>query len=287
MIISPIYIKKRINKLLPWLLMLVLAGCANFQQTERSAVDELVVGEPGNFHGYKMYSFPFEERTCRIVTPKKPAAGYPWLWRAHFFGHRPETDIALLEAGFHVAYIDLGDLYGSPKAVKIWNDFYEYLTSEYQFAPKVALQGMSIGGLLVFNWAEQHPDQVACIYVDAPVLDFKSWPGGFKHGRASKEDWQKCLKAYGLTEKEALQYQDGPLNHIEPLVKNKVPLLIVSGDQDDIVPYEENAGIVEQQYKQMDGNVKVIMKKGIGHSHGLDNAQPIISFIKKYTRRSL
>lgn len=268
-----------------WLLMPLFLGCANFQQAERSTIEELIVGEPGNFHGYKMYSFTFQDRTCRVVTPKKPADKYPWIWRAHFFGHRPEVDLALLSKGFHVAYIDVSDLYGSPEAVRIWNDFYNYLTGEYQFARKVALEGMSVGGLIVFNWAEKNPEKISCIYVDAPVCDIRSWPGGFKSGRGSEGDWQKCLRAYDLTEEEALRSEGHPAGRMEPLVKHKVPVLIVSGDADDVVPYEENAAIVEEEYKEMKGNIKVIMKKEAGHTHGLENAQPIVNFISKHTRK--
>ncbi len=274
-------------KLIIWLWLPLLLGCANFQQTERSAVEALIIGEPGNFHGYKMYSFTFQGRTCRVVTPREPAAGYPWIWRAHFFGHRPEVDLALLSEGFHVAYIDVSDLYGNDQAVKIWDDFYQYLTSEYQFAPKVALEGMSAGGLIVFNWAEKNPEKVSCIYVDAPVLDFRSWPGGFKQGRSSAEDWQQLLKAYDLTETEALRYEDNPAQRLQPLVAQNVPILIVSGNADDVVPYEENAGIVEKNYKEMGGEIKVIMKREVGHTHGLENAQPVISFILKNTRKKL
>lgn len=267
------------------LLMPLFLSCANFQQAERSTVDELMIGEPGNFHGYKMYSFAFKNRTCRVVAPQKPSDGYPWIWRAHFFGHRPEVDLTLLSRGFHVAYIDVSDLYGNAEAVQLWNDFYHYITDEYQFADKVVLEGMSIGGLMVFNWAKANPDKVACIYADAPVLDFRSWPGGFKKGRGSTDDWKKLLKTNGLTEEEALQYEDHPYNHLQALAAQDVPILIVSGDSDDVVPYEENAGIVVEKYKKLKGDVKVIMKSESGHSHGLDDAQPVINFILKHTGR--
>lgn len=269
------------------LLMPLFLSCANLQQTERSSVDELMIGELGNFHGYKMYSFTFKNRTCRVVAPRKPDNEYPWIWRAHFFGHRPEVDLALLSQGFHVAYIDVSDFYGSPEAVSLWNDFYQYVTDEYQFADKVALEGMSVGGLIVFNWAEANPDKVSCIYADAPVLDFRSWPGGFKKSRGSTEDWQKILKAYKLTEEEALQYEDQPFNHLQSLAEHDVPVLIVSGDADDVVPYEENAGILVKKYKKLKGDVKVIMKNGTGHSHGLEDAQPIVNFILKHTRKAI
>ena len=94
-----------------------------------------------------------------------------------FWGHEPQTDIALLEHGFHIVYCDVADLYGSDKAVQRWNSFYKRMVKA-GFNKKVALEGMSRGGLIVYNWAAQNPEKVACIYADAPVMDFKSWPMG-------------------------------------------------------------------------------------------------------------
>ena len=269
------------------LLVSILLKCTPIQQSDRFVPDGLISGELGSFHGYTMYSFLFQERQSRIVVPKRPAEGNPWLWRARFFGHRPEVDLALLERGFYVVYIDVADLYGSPTAVQLWNDFYELLNSRYLFADKVALEGMSRGGLSVFNWAAENPEKVACIYVDAPVCDIKSWPGGLQNGMGSKEDWQKCLMAYNFTEEEAKAYVQNPINKVESLVENQIPLLVVSGDDDQVVPYSENAQLMVDQYQELDGKVKVIIKKGEGHVHGLSNPRPIIQFILKNTREHL
>lgn len=271
------------SRLLVGIWILTTIGCANLQQ-ERSVMEDLFIGEPSNFHGYKMYSFEFNDRTCRVVVPRNPAKGYPWIWRAHFFGHRPEVDLALLSRGFFLAYIDVGDLYGNKEAVNLWNDFYKYLISEYQFSQKVILEGMSVGGLIMFNWAAENPKRVHCIYADAPVLDFRSWPGGLLNGLGSPEDWQQCLKAYNITEEEALSFEDQPINHLEPLWEHKVPVLIVSGNNDDIVPYEENGEILVKKFNENGGKVEVILKKEKGHSHGLENAQPAIRFVLKHAK---
>lgn len=56
--------------------------------------------------------------------------------------------------------------------------FHEVLTTEHKLARKVALIGLSRGGLYCYNWATANPDKAACIYADAAVCDLKSWPGG-------------------------------------------------------------------------------------------------------------
>lgn len=269
----------------PIILFFLSVGCTHIQQTEQFVTDELIQGEPGNFHGYTMYSFEYQDRQCRIVAPRRAAEGNPWLWRARFFGHRPEVDLALLNKGFFVAYMDVADLYGSPRAVELWNGFYDLLTTRYRFSQRVALEGMSRGGLMVFNWAAEHPEKVACIYADAPVCDIKSWPGGLMAGMGSPEDWEKCLGVYELTEQQAHQFEGNPVDKAVTLAKNNVPLLIVSGDSDQIVPYEENAVALVNAYRAQKGrDIKTIIKEGEGHVHGLNNASPIIRFVLQHTK---
>ncbi len=266
------------------LLLGCLIGCTYIQQTEQFATDRLIQGEPGNFHGFSMYSFEYKDRQCRIVVPRRAAEGNPWLWRGRFFGHRPEVDLALLNKGFYVAYIDVADLYGNATAVSFWDDFYELLISRYHFAPRVALEGMSRGGLMVFNWALAHPERVACIYADAPVCDLKSWPGGLMTGVGSQEDWQKSQQVYGLTEAEAVRFRGSPVDRATELAKTGIPLLVVSGDKDAVVPYSENAEIVVKAYQEQRSQVKVIIKKGEGHVHGLTNSSPIVRFVLKHAQ---
>ena len=241
-------------------------------------------GAVSEWQGYTRYEFRVDERTCYVVTPKEAAPGKPWIWRARFWGHEPQTDVALLGKGFHVVYMDVGGLFGSPKAVKHWDAFYKYLTDEHGFAKKAALEGMSRGGLIIYNWAAANPDKVACIYGDAPVCDFKSWPGGKGEGAGSPEAWQQCLEVYGFTEEEAMAFKGNPIDHLEPLAKAKIPLLNVCGAADEVVPMCENTKILEERYKALGGSIKVIAKEGVGHHpHSLKDPAPIVEFVLKHT----
>ena len=131
--------------------------------------------------GYERLDFEVDGRTALLVRPKAPAPGTPWIWRTEFFGHEPQGYIALLSRGFHVAYVDVQNMYGAPVAMKHMDQFYAYVTHAHGLSPKPVLEGFSRGGLFAFNWAALHPDRVAGLYVDAPVCDFKSWPGGKHH----------------------------------------------------------------------------------------------------------
>jgi len=240
-------------------------------------------GKKTTWHGYKRYDFVHDGRKCLVVTPKAAAPGRPWIWRARFFGHRPEVDVTLLSKGFHLVYMDVANLFGNPKAVAHWNAFYRYLTTEHGLTKRVALEGLSRGGLIVYNWAADNAGKVACIYADAPVCDFKSWPGGKGKGTGAPAAWRDCLKAYGLTETEAMTYRRNPIDRLEPLAKAKVPLLHVAGDADRTVPIDENTRVVERRYRRLGGDIRVIVKKGVGHHpHGLKDPTPIVEFILKH-----
>lgn len=243
-------------------------------------------GKRSDWNGYDRFDFEVDGRPVLVVAPKQPASGKPWVWHGEFFGHKPAPDIALLGKGFHIVYMSVPDMLGCPEAVEHWNAFYKELTEKYGFAKKAALVGLSRGGLYVYNWAEANPDKVACIYADAAVCDFKSWPGGKGKGKGSPRDWQLVLDRYHFKdEAEALAYDKNPIDNLEPLAKAHVPLLHVYGDADDVVPWNENTGVVADRYKKLGGEITLIAKPGVGHHpHGLEDSTPIVEFILKHSR---
>lgn len=241
-------------------------------------------GAKGDWHGFARYDFPIDGKDAVVVAPAEPARGRPWVWHGEFFGHKPEPDIALLKRGFHVVYLRVPDMLGAPAAVRHWEAFYRELTEKYGFARKSALVGLSRGGLYCYNWAAAHPDRVACLYGDAPVCDFKSWPGGKGKGKGSPRDWKLVLQQYGFADDAAaLAYDKNPVDNLAPLAAAKVPLLHVYGDADDVVPWDENTGLIAERYRKLGGSITLIAKPGVGHHpHGLTDPAPIVEFISRH-----
>lgn len=232
------------------------------------------------WNGYTRIDFAVSNRTAILIEPKVAAEGRPWIWRTEFFGAFPSVDLALLEKGWHVAYLDVQNLYGAPAALDAMDGFPAYLTERHKLATKPVLEGFSRGGLFAFNWAARHPGQVAALYVDAPVCDIKSWPGGKGRGKGSAADWTRCLKAYGFTEEQALTHKANPVDNLEPLAAAKIPVIAVAGDADDVVPIDENIGVVEKRYRELGGEIKVIVKPGVGHHpHSLSDPAPVVDFL--------
>jgi len=244
-------------------------------------------GVKSDWRGFDRYDFEVDGTKALVVAPKTVAPGKPWIWRAEFFDHRPETDIALVEKGFHLVYMEVGNTFGCPDAMGHWAALYRFLTKEHGLSRKPALEGLSRGGLYVYNWAAAHPDKVSCIYGDNPVCDFKSWPGGKGKGPGSAEDFKQLLQCYHFeSEAEALAYDKNPIDNLKSLADAKIPLLHVCGDADEVVPFEENTVVLKERNEKLGGSMTLLLKKGFKHHpHGLDDPTPIVEFILQNTDR--
>ena len=232
-----------------------------------------------SFAEYEIREFNFKGNAAKIVFPNVEMNG-EWVWRARFWGHEPQLDKALLDKGFHLVYVDVAGLFGNQEAVKRWDSFYKYIRKKYKLKKKVVLEGMSRGGLIVYNWAAKNPKKVACIYADAPVCDIKSWPGGLYSGKGSEADWKKCLKAYGLDETSVLDFKGNPIDVADQIVQAGIPVMHVCGTDDKVVPYEENTGILADRISDAGGKITLILKEGVGHHpHSLENPAVILDFI--------
>lgn len=237
-----------------------------------------------DWKGFKRLDFSVSGRPSWLVVPREAAPGRPWIWRTEFFGHEPQGDLALLEKGWHVAYTNLTNQYGAPIATNHMAVFREAMMREFQLNPKVVLEGFSRGGLFALNYAALHPDHIASLYLDAPVCDFKSWPGGFGKGKGSARDWTWCKMAYGLaSDREARAYRLNPVDNLADLAAAKVPILSIVGDADQVVPLAENSALVKERYEKLGGSMEMIVKPGCDHHpHSLHDPAPIVEFVLKH-----
>ena len=177
------------------------------------AADEKV----DTWNGYTRRTFTVDGCQAWVVEPKQALPGKPWSWCMEFPDAFTEQCAApaLLAKGFHHVHIVVGNTFGCPAAMRHFNAFYDVLQSR-GLAKKAVLIGISRGGLYAYRWASENPDKVAVIYGDAPVCDFKSWPGGKGQGSGSPGDWKKLLQDYGFQdEAEALAYRGNPIDVLD------------------------------------------------------------------------
>ena len=146
-----------------------------------------------------------------------------------------------VEAGIAVAGIDVGEACGSPEGRAGFTDLYRELTGKRGFAARPVLLGRSRGGLWITSWAAENPEKVAGIAGIYPVFDLRTYPG-----------LDRAAKAYGLSEAELKEKLEGldPINHAGLLARSDVPVFLIHGDQDKVVPLQENSAAFVEHVSQ-------------------------------------
>ena len=137
------------------------------------------------------------------------------------------------------------------------------------------------GGLIAARFTIKHPECVSCLYLDAPVLNFLSYPGGFGDATAAPEkEFIKFQDQTGIDLNQLLSYREHPIDKVDVLLENNIPVMMVAGDSDSVVPYHENGAILVKQYEEKGGCIKVIIKPGCDHHpHSLEDSTPSAEFI--------
>lgn len=237
------------------------------------------------WYGFEKIDFTFEGYEATVVLPEKKADNATLILKTEYWDAFPETEIELLKRGHFLGYIKNKNRWGTDDDIDRKSRFVKHITKEYMLPEKCVLVGMSCGGLSAIKFSAKHPEDVACIYIDAPVLNYMSCPCGFGVGeRTDDESFTEILTALDMSSiSELICYRDTPQDNIPLLIKNKIPVILVSGDSDTIVPYVENGILIEKAYKQNDLPIDIFIKPGCNHHpHGLDNPTPIVKCILKY-----
>lgn len=223
----------------------------------------------------------FNGHEITLLRPEN--AGKNWVWRAEFLGAFDYADRALMEDGWNVLYYGISNLFGSPEAVEMMKSFHDYAVKEFDLSPKADLFGFSRGGLYSVNYAVKYPEDVSVLYLDAPVLDLKSWPYGLGTGRGSQRDVELCNAVCGLTESSIKSFRGNPIDKVDELIKTGIPVIVVYGDADEVVPAEENCERLIRAYRQAGINIIHVKKEGCGHHpHSLADPKIIVDFIKTH-----
>ncbi|MBO7329690.1 MAG: alpha/beta hydrolase [Lentisphaeria bacterium] len=242
-------------------------------------------GKIVDWHGFKCHEFTIDGIDCRLVEPDvKANERKDWYWRVHFFGAFPDADFAMLKLGWHVAHIAVPELYANDECMRRMDMLYQFMT-QHGFNKKCVPVGYSRGGLDVYRWASRNPEKVSCLYLDNPVCDFKSWPGGKGIGPGGVKEWQTCLEMWHFTEDEAMNFTGNPIDDLQTLADNHIPILHLCADADEVVPAKENTVILEKRYRALGGEIEVIWKHGAKHHpHCLSDPAPIVDFILKHNK---
>lgn len=233
--------------------------------------------------GFRCIEFEIAGRYARLICPKTASNG-KWLLKTEYADAFPQLEVAMLERGYHVAYIENQTRWHVDADDEAKLALADHLCEKYGLNKKCVTVGMSCGGLQSIYFAASHPERVAAMFLDAPVTNLLSCPAYVGNEEKMPEDfWGEFHKATGITLSELLNYRNHPIDRIPDILTNGIPIFLAAGDSDEVVPYAENGAYVEKYYKEHGGIIEVVMKVGVGHHpHCLPDNTPIIDFIEKY-----
>lgn len=235
------------------------------------------------WNGFKRLDFEFEGRNVILVCPNTPNADKNWLFKMEYFDAFPGFEIEMLKRGWHLAFTENLNRWSVEEDLDLKKRFADYLSKEYGLYKKFVPVGMSCGGLFSLNFAAKYPQYISALYIDAPVVNLLSCPAAL--GKREGSLMEEFTKATGMDIIDLMSYREHPLDKMHLLLNNNLPIIMVYGDSDISVPYDENGAFLEKYYRENNGTIVTIEKKNAGHHpHGLDDSTPIIEFVEKHSK---
>ena len=243
----------------------------------------LVLSLHGHRLAYSPEEFTVGQSKCFVLEGNSTAKEKPWVWYAPTLPRHPDPSHTwyidkLIEQGISFAGCDQGEVRGSPAGISRFSDFYNEMVSK-GYSQKPVLLGQSRGGLMMLSWAARNPTKLSAYVGIYPVQNLRSWPMKWSLGIT--------LRDFEMDEKTFIQRIDehNPINHLAGMAKAKVPIFIVHGDSDKVVPLEENSGVVERRYQELGGKVDVEVVPGAGHQviDAFFKSKNLVEFLIKHS----
>lgn len=262
----------RLFFILACLCALQVSNPAISQEKPRVTAEQLILpGEILDVDGKTGFVFLPEE--------SKRSKPQPWIMYAPtLLPHYPDSHEKwmheqFLAAGIAIAGVDVGEAYGSPAGCDAMDKLYSLLVDKRGFAARPCVLGRSRGGLWVSSWAIRNPSKVAGIAAIYPVFDLTTYPGT-----------AKAAPAYGLMPQEFEKQLDrfNPIRNVRKLAEAKIPVAIIHGAIDELVPLKPNSAQLKNVYTEagQQSLVELIVIDDQGHNHwpGFFRCQQVVDF---------
>lgn len=221
----------------------------------------------------KIEEYMFNGYKATVIIPDNPNG--KWIWKTEFLYAFDQAEVALSKKGYIRVNYEISNKYGSYEAVRLMHDFHKDFARKYDITAKPILFGFSRGGLYAFNYALFYPECVEKVYLDAPVLDMKTWPW-----QGSIEQ-KEMFKEYCLSPSTLPFFQGNPIDNLAGFFSHNVPLLLIAGAADEVVPFERNSGKLIKFSAENGIKVTSIVKEECKHHpHSLEDVTPIIEFVE-------
>lgn len=233
------------------------------------------------WNGFKRVDFTFEGMDAIIVFPDDSNKTDKWLFKTEYFNAFPGAEIRMLQEGWHLTYVKNRSRWGLEEDIDRKKRFADFLKEEISLYKKCIPVGMSCGGMIAVYFAAKYPEYVSALYLDAPVMNFLSCPACF--GIAKENMMEEFIRDRKMSISELICYRDHPMDKVPLLAENNIPVLLIYGEEDSVVPFCENGKCLVDYYIAHGKMIEAIGKKNCDHHpHGLDDTTPIMDFMMKY-----
>lgn len=235
------------------------------------------------WENYKVEEFTFADRKAVIIHPGCTPNGR-MLLKTEYLEAFPAFDYAMLDRGYYLIHIYHRSRWAPDEETHIMADFVRHCAAHLGVSERCVLEGMSCGGLQAARFAELYPELTAVMYLDAPVLNILSMAGLGECNRDNLDSfWRELVATYGVNKSTIVNFRKSPIDKMEPLIENNIPVIMLYGNADNVVVYEENGKVLEDYYRENGGTIQVIAKSMVGHHpHGLADLTPLINFVEEH-----
>ena len=233
------------------------------------------------WNGFERLDFEFEGRNATLVCPESATPDKKWLYKIEYFDAFSSFEIEMLKKGYFVAGVTNKSRLCPEEDTDMRPLFCQFLKKEFGLNEKCLPVGMSCGGMQAVYFAAKYPEYIAALYLDAPVLNLLSWPLGLGESKFPSVD--EFNSDIGTSLSDMINYRNHPIDQKEKLLKSEIPIFLVCGGSDSVVPYNENGKLLSDYFRENGGNLNEILKPDCDHHpHGLEDLTPLIEFAKKY-----
>ncbi len=230
--------------------------------------------------GFRRLDFVFEDKHAVLICPNQATEERKWLFKTEYFDAFPEFEIQMVTKGYYLAHVDNTTRWCLSEDTERQARFAAFLTEKYGLARKCMPVGMSCGGMQAVYLAAKYPELIAAMYLDAPVLNLLSCPCAV--GDATDIMYEEFVHATGWTRSDMINYRKHPIDYVDCLIEHQIPVFLVSGDSDGMVPYHENGKYLAEKYAKSPHFYQIIKPGCDHHPHGLADYTPLIEFVKQY-----
>ncbi len=132
---------------------------------------------------------------------------------------------------------------------------------------------------MMLSWAVKNPKKLKAFAGIYPVLNLRSWP--------VTRNLSATLVDFEMDQDTFFKTVDlhNPIHLLDGLAQAKVPMFMVHGDSDRVVPFVENTEIVINRYTKLggEGEVKVVPGKGHQVVDDFFKSKELIKFIIQHS----